>query len=62
MIGAACWLVLAIAVAGLLARRGEEDRRATCRRVGHAWVESRTGAPVTEFEVCRRCGKIGERL
>lgn len=36
--------------------------RLLCREVGHRWVEARHGAPVTEFNCCHRCGKIGERL
>lgn len=36
--------------------------RLLCRELGHRWVEARHGAPVTEFECCRRCGKIGDRL
>ena len=40
----------------------EQLERATCNTVGHREVEDRRGAPVTEFQVCVRCGKIGERL
>jgi hypothetical protein len=40
----------------------EDLERLLCREIGHRMVESRAGAPVTEFEVCRRCGKIGARL
>jgi hypothetical protein len=39
-----------------------ELERLLCRELGHRWVEHRNGAPVTEFELCARCGKIGERL
>lgn len=41
---------------------GERLRRRVCAREGHVWVEARHGEPVTAFECCRRCGKIGERL
>lgn len=36
--------------------------RLLCREVGCRLVEERRGAPVTAFELCVRCGKIGERL
>lgn len=40
----------------------EQLERLLCRELGHVWVEERRGAPVTEFLVCRRCRKIGDRL
>lgn len=53
------WLVL---TNGWARDAGARVRRRVCEREGHVWVEARHGAPVTEFECCRRCGKIGERL
>lgn len=63
------WLlvVVAVCVALVLIERwaraaGERVRRRVCAREGHVWVESHHGEPVTEFECCLRCGKIGARL
>lgn len=39
-----------------------ELERLLCRELEHRWIAARHGAPVTEFECCRRCGKIGDRL
>lgn len=36
--------------------------RLLCRELGCRVIEERRGAPVTEFELCRRCGRIGARL
>jgi hypothetical protein len=36
----------------------EPLRRAYCARFGHRVVRDDRGAPVTDFEVCRRCGKF----
>lgn len=36
----------------------ELDRRAVCAASGHDPVRDDRGAPVTDFELCRRCGKI----
>lgn len=40
----------------------ELDRRKQCEASGHVPVEEHSGAPVTEFVVCCRCGKILGRL
>lgn len=36
--------------------------RLLCRETAHRWHEERRGAPVTEYLLCVRCGKIGDRL
>jgi len=40
----------------------EPLRRAWCARFGHRVVRDSRGAPVTDFEVCARCGKFDRRL
>lgn len=40
----------------------EDLERLLCRELDHLWAEERRGAPVTEFLLCVRCGKIGDRL
>ena len=40
----------------------EPLRRATCWVFGHRVLRDARGAPVADFEVCRRCGKFDRRL
>lgn len=40
----------------------EKVERVLCAELGHREVDERRAAPVTEFKLCVRCGKIGARL
>lgn len=41
---------------------GHHVARWLCRRFDHEWLADERGRPVTAFNVCLRCGKIGDRL
>lgn len=57
------WMVFC---AGLFRRRDFDPEQATrrllCRCFGHDPLDDLRGAPVCEFTVCRRCGRILESL
>lgn len=59
------WLFVLVLLAGASRRRflaNELRLRRECRRFGHVELEDRRGAPVCEFEVCGRCGKMLDTL
>lgn len=37
----------------------EQLERLLCRELGHRPVREESGAPVTDFWICTRCGKFG---
>lgn len=41
---------------------GQPVARWVCRRFDHDWLADERARPVTAFNVCLRCGKIGDRL
>ena len=59
------WLFVLVLWAGMARRQflaNDLRLRHECRRFGHVGLEDRRGAPVCEFVVCSRCGKMLDTL